>query len=212
MAETIEPRLKVLVVGASGTFGRAVLAELAPRHDIVTAGRSSGDVRIDLEDVASIIAGLAEAGPLDAVVSVAGAVTFAPLAAIRPAPIPDSAFGLGLRNKLMGQVNLALAARDHLNDGGSITLTTGILTDHPIRGGASATLTNAAVEGFVRAAAIELPRGLRINVVSPSVFVESLPGYGPFFRGFEAVPVARAALAVSRSVEGAQTGQVYRVL
>jgi hypothetical protein len=108
-------------------------------------------------------------------------------------------------------VNLALAARDHLRDGGSITLTTGILSDQPIVAGSSASLVNGAVEAFVRAAAIELPRGLRINVVSPSVLVEAMPSYAPFFRGFEPVTAARAALAFSRSVEGAQTGQVYKV-
>jgi NAD(P)-dependent dehydrogenase (short-subunit alcohol dehydrogenase family) len=111
----------------------------------------------------------------------------------------------------MGQVNLAQIGRDHLNDCGSITLITGILGEQPIRTGSSASMVNGALEAFVRAAAIELPRGIRINAVSPNVFVESMPAYGPYFRGFEAVPVARAALAFSRSVEGAQTGQVYRV-
>ena len=96
-------------------------------------------------------------------------------------------------------------------DGGSITLTTGVLAQEPIRYGASATMVNAAIEGFVRAAAIELPRGIRINAVSPGVLSESMPGYGPYFRGFEPVPAARAALGFSRSVEGAQTGQIYRV-
>jgi NAD(P)-dependent dehydrogenase (short-subunit alcohol dehydrogenase family) len=77
--------------------------------------------------------------------------------------------------------------------------------------GTSASMVNGAVEAFARAAAIELPRGLRINVVSPTVFLESMEGYAPFFRGFEPVPVAKAALAFSRSIEGRQTGQVYKV-
>lgn len=108
-------------------------------------------------------------------------------------------------------MRLALLGARHLNDGGSITLTTGILTDEPIRQGANATAVNAAVEGFVRAAAIELPRGIRINAVSPTVLTESWDGYQSFFAGFESVPAARAALAYQRSVEGAQTGRVYRV-
>jgi hypothetical protein len=111
----------------------------------------------------------------------------------------------------MGQVNLALAAREHLVDGGSITLTSGILSEQPIAGGSSASMVNGALEGFVRAAAIELPRGLRINLVSPSILVESMAAFGSFFRGFEPVPAARAALAYSRSVEGLQTGQIYQV-
>jgi NAD(P)-dependent dehydrogenase (short-subunit alcohol dehydrogenase family) len=138
-------------------------------------------------------------------------VNFAPLSAITPASAGESVYGLGLANKLMGQVNLTLAARDCLRDGGSITLIAGILSQEPIAMGSSASMVNGALESFARAAAIELPRGLRINVVSPTVFVESMGGYAPFFRGFEPVPVASAALAFSRSIEGRQTGQVYRV-
>ncbi len=86
-----------------------------------------------------------------------------------------------------------------------------MLADEPIRYGASASLVNAGIEGFVRAAALELPRGIRINAVSPNVLQESMPGYAPYFRGFEPVPAARATLGFSRSVEGAQSGQVYRI-
>ena len=206
-----EKRLRILVIGASGVLGGAVVRELKARHEIIAAGARSGDIRIDIADPASIVAGLAAAGPLDAVACAAGAATFAPLSAFTPATVTESAYGLGLANKLMGQVNLTLAARDVLPDGGSITLITGILADQPIVMGSSASMVNGAIEAFARAAAIELPRGLRINVVSPTVFVESMGGYGPFFRGFEPVPVAKAALAFSRSIEGRQTGQVYKV-
>jgi NAD(P)-dependent dehydrogenase (short-subunit alcohol dehydrogenase family) len=206
-----EKRLRILLVGASGTLGRAVAAELGQRHEVIAAGRNSGSVKIDLTDVDSIRHGLEQAGELDAVICAAGKVNFAPLADFKAAPYGESLHTLGIADKLLGQVNLALAARDHLRDGGSITLTTGILTEQPIVQGSSATLVNGAVEGFVRAAAIELPRGLRINVVSPNVLVEAMSSYAPYFRGFEPVSAARAALAFSRSVEGAQTGQVYRV-
>jgi NAD(P)-dependent dehydrogenase (short-subunit alcohol dehydrogenase family) len=205
-------RLRILVIGASGELGRAIVAELGPRHDMITAGSKSGTIRIDIADPASIVAGLKAAAPLDAVVCAAGAVNFAPLAAIAAAPIAESSYGLGLANKLMGQVNLALAARDVLRDGGSITLIAGVLADSPIVAGSSASMVNGALESFAMAAAIELPRGLRINAVSPTVFEESMDGYGPFFRGYDPVPVARAARAFSRSVEGRQTGQVYKVL
>ncbi len=204
-------RLRILIIGASGVLGRAIVAELSPRHDIVTAGSKSGDIRIDIADPASIVAGLKAAGALDAVACAAGVFNFLPFSEFKPAPIEQSSYGLGLANKLMGQVNLALAARDHLNDGGSITLITGNLADAPIASGSSASMVNRAVEGFVMTAAIEMPRGIRINAVNPGVFEESMEEYGTFFRGFDPVPVARAARAFSRSVEGLETGQTYRV-
>ena len=205
-------RLRILVIGASGTLGRAIVAELAPRHDIISSGSKSGDIRIDIADPDSIVAGLKAAGALDAVICTAGAVNFVPLAAIEPARIEQSPYGLGLANKLMGQVNLALAARDRLNDRGSVTLIAGVLSQAPIAAGSSASMVNGALEAFAMAAAIEMPRGIRINVVSPTVFEESMADYGPFFRGFDPVPVARAARAFSRSVEGLETGKTYRVV
>ncbi len=200
------PPPRVLLIGAEGTLGRAVAAELAPRYDLLSAGRTSGELRLDLTDADSMREALAQAGPLDAVVCAAGNVHFAPLL-----QMSADNWRLGLTDKLMGQVNLSLLAAEYLRDGGSITLTGGILSDHPIRQGASASLVNGALEAFVRAAAIELPRGIRINLVSPSVLVEAMHAYAPYFRGFDAVPAARAALAYSRSVEGAETGKIYRV-
>ena len=191
----IGTRLRILLVGATGALGQAVAAELGKRHDLVTAGRGGGDVRIDIADPASIVAALAHIGPIDAVACAAGSVNFRPLDAIEPAGVAESVYGLGLASKLMGQVNLALAARETLRDGGSITLVSGILSDVPVAAGSSASMVNGALEAFARAAAIELPRRLRINVVSPNVLAESMNAYGLFFRGFEPVPAARAALA-----------------
>jgi NAD(P)-dependent dehydrogenase (short-subunit alcohol dehydrogenase family) len=206
------PRLRILLIGASGELGRAVVAELGGRHEIISAGSKSGDIRIDISDPTSVVAGLAAAGPLDAVACAAGAVNFHPLSAISVASIAESSYGLGLANKLMGQVNLTLAARDVLREDGSITLIAGVLAGDPIFAGSSASMVNGAIESFARAAAIELPRGLRINAVSPTVFEESMGSYGPFFRGFDPVPVARAARAFARSIEGRQTGQIYRAV
>jgi NAD(P)-dependent dehydrogenase (short-subunit alcohol dehydrogenase family) len=199
--------MKILLVGATGTIGSAVVAELATRHALITAGRSSGDVRIDLTDPASIQAAYREVGPLDAVVCAAGNVTFKPLAEMSAAD-----FDVGLKDKLMGQVNLVLLGRKHVNEGGSFTLTGGVLDSDPIVAGSSASMVNGALNAFALAAAIELDRGQRINVVSPGVITEALGAYAPYFRGFEAVPAARAALAYVKSVEGKRTGHVFRVI
>jgi NAD(P)-dependent dehydrogenase (short-subunit alcohol dehydrogenase family) len=196
---------KVLLIGASGTLGRAVHKQLSARHAVIAASRK-GKLKVDITDTASMRRLFDQVGTVDAIACAAGSVHFGALA-----EMTEEKFAIGLRDKLMGQVNLAMLGVDRLSDGGSITLITGVLAEQPIRYGASASMVNGALEAFVRAAAIELPRGIRINAVSPNVFTESMPGYAPFFRGFEAIPVARAALAYSRSIEGAQTGQVYRI-
>lgn len=198
--------MRVLIVGASGTIGRAVVAELGQRHDIIAAGRSSGDLQIDITDGASIRAAFNRVDPLDAVVCVAGKVKFAAFEDMEAAD-----YEIGLSDKLMGQVNLVLIGSQSIADGGSFTLTTGVLDRAPVRQGTSASMVNGAVNAFAMAAAIEMPRGIRINVVSPGVIAEAMESYAPFFRGFEPVPAARAALAYSKSVEGAQTGQIYQV-
>lgn len=198
--------MKVLVIGGSGTIGKAVVKELGERHDVVTVGRQSGDFQVDITDAQSVAALFERVGKVDAIIATTGNLYFGPV-------IETTAeqFNIGLQDKLLGQVRLALVGQHFLNDGGSITLTSGIVADEPIRQGSNATAVNAAVEGFVRAAAIELPRGLRINAVSPTIVTESSAIYGPYFPGFETVPVARVALAYRRSVEGPQTGRVYRI-
>lgn len=199
--------MKVLVVGATGAVGSAVAQALAARgHEVVRVGRTRGDLQVDITSDASVEALYAAVGRVDAIVSAAGGLFFGPLVEMTPAN-----FNVGLQDKLLGQVRLALLGQHVLADGGSITLTTGIVAQEPIRQGANATAVNAAVEGFVRAAAIELPRGLRINAVSPTMLTESLVAYGPFFPGFEPVPAARVAQVYVRSVDGPQTGRVYRI-
>ena len=199
--------MRIVVVGATGTIGKAVVAALEDRHEIVKVGQTGGDHQVDIADSGSIRRLFETVGRFDALVSAAGKVHFGALA-----ELTEKEFELGLRNKLMGQVNLVLIGRDYLNDGGSFTLTSGVLSHDPIRYGASASLVNGALESFVKAAAIELDRGLRSNVVSPGVLVESLPVFGDYFRGHEAVPGARVAKAYLKSVEGLLTGQVFQVL
>ncbi|SCW79100.1 MULTISPECIES: short chain dehydrogenase [unclassified Pseudomonas] len=198
--------MKILLIGANGTIGSAIDNELSPRHEIIRIGRHSGELQVDISDSTSIRALFEKTGRFDALVCAAGNVTFAPLA-----DMTEDSFALGLKDKLMGQVNLLLIGREFANDGASFTFTTGVLSHDPIKSGASAALVNGALDSFVRAAAIELPRGLRVNSVSPNVLVEAMDKYAPYFRGYKPVPAVDVALAYAKSVEGLQTGQTYHV-
>lgn len=198
--------MKIIVIGAQGDIGRTACAELAGRHKVITAGRSSGDICVDIGDRASIDRMYQEAGKVDAVVSAVGDVHFGPLA-----DFTEDQFMLGLTHKVMGQVNVVLAGLSTLLEGGSFTLTSGIVDRDPVRQGTGGAAANGALAGFVKSAAIEMPRGLRINVVSPGLLDVSAPRYGSLFPGHQPVSSNRVGQAYAKSVEGALTGQVIIV-
>ena len=198
--------MRILIVGGSGTVGMAAASELGRRHEIVRAGRSSGDFTVDVMSEESVKAMYAKLGKVDAIVTCVGHVHFGPVATMTP-----EQFRKGLNDKLMGQVNLVLLGMDNVNDNGSFTLTSGVLDRDPVRAGANAAAVNGALGGFVKGAAIEMPRGIRINAVSPGLLEESAQKYDGFFPGHEPVSSARVGLAYAKSVEGALTGQVICV-
>jgi NAD(P)-dependent dehydrogenase (short-subunit alcohol dehydrogenase family) len=198
--------MRILLVGADGAIGSAVEAELGKKHEIIRAGRSRSDVRIDISSETSISRVFEETLRLDAVIAAAGELHFGPLMDMTSAQLAFS-----INSKLLGQVNLARFAAKYIADGGSVTLVSGIIGEQPVAGGAIAALVNRAIEGFVLGASVNMPRGIRINAVSPGIVTETKDIYAPLFDGFEPVPARRVAVAYARSVEGAQTGQVYRV-
>ena len=198
--------MKIIVIGASGTVGRAVAQELNQRHEVIRVGRTQGDYQVDITAQQSVQSLFEKIGQVDAIVSATGNLFFGPLATMT-----DRDFNQGLQDKLLGQIRLALTGQHYLNDGGSITLISGIVAHEPIAQGVNATTVNAGLEGFVRAAACELPRGIRINLISPTVLTESAAAYDGFFPGFASVPAASVAQAYRRSVEGVQSGRIYRV-
>lgn len=198
--------MKILVIGATGTVGQGIVHELERDNQIIRVGKTQGDFQVDLSSEESVRDLFSQTGKVDAVISATGGVHFGPLP-----EMTSEQFNSGLQDKLMGQVRLVLTGQAFVNAGGSFTLTSGILAQQPIRTGVNATAVNAALEGFVMAAANELPNGLRINAVSPTVLTEALDSYGPFFPGFESAPASRVALAYRRSVDGIENGKVYRV-
>lgn len=198
--------MKILLIGGTGTLGQAVLTELSRNHQVLVAGYTRGDYQVDITDDASVSALFAQTGIVDAIVVTAGQVHFGPLHAMSAQEV-----NIGLQHKLLGQIRVALQGQHILAPGGSITLTSGVLSENFISQGSNASTVNAALEGFVRSAAVELREGRRINVVSPTVLSESMDVYAGFFPGFEPVAGARAALAYRRSVDGIETGRVYQV-
>jgi NAD(P)-dependent dehydrogenase (short-subunit alcohol dehydrogenase family) len=197
--------MRVLLIGATGTVGQAASLGLK-KHDIITAGRSSGAIKVDVTDEASVRAMFKQAGKIDAVITTLGHVHFGPVDTMTA-----DQFRKGLNDKLMGQINVALIAMQHLNDAGSITLTSGITNRDVVRQGSNAAAVNGALDSFVKSAAIEMPRGLRINVVSPGLLEESAQKYDGYFPGHNPVSSGRVGLAYAKSVEGALTGQVITV-
>ncbi|MFL5812268.1 MAG: short chain dehydrogenase [Bdellovibrionia bacterium] len=199
--------MKVILFGATGAIGTQVQKALETSgHEVIGVGRKTGRYQADMGDRESLRKLYQTIGSFDAVVSAAGEVAFAPLERLGAEEWKRS-----LEGKFLGQVQLVQEAIPYIREKGSFTLVSGILADEPIVAGAAATAVNRAIEGFALAAAIELPKGLRINVVSPTVLEESMKTYGPFFPGFIPVPGAKVAQAFLKSILGAQTGEVYRV-
>jgi len=190
--------MSILVVGGTGTIGTAVVEALGAR-DVVVAGHTSGDVQVDLADPASIDALYRTVGAVDAVISCAGEAAFGALP-----ELSDDDFELSLANKLMGQVNLVRRGLDAMTDDGGFVLTSGVLSQDPVEGSAAISLVNAGLEGFVRAAALEMPRGIRVNVVSPPWVDETLDEMGADFS--PSLPATTVAEAYLDSLEGAQNG------
>jgi len=196
----------ILLIGDTGEIGSAVRAALEARDHQVTGRSRSSDPALDLTSHDSIERVLTAAAPFDAVAVAAGSTPFGPLA-----ELGREQFTQALTNKALGQIDISQTAVPLLPAGGSITLISGILTDVPVRTGATASVANGALNAYVRAAAGLLPGGIRINVIAPSVLTESLPHYGPSFPGIESVAVSRVAHAYIRAIEGAESGQIIPV-
>jgi len=195
--------MKIILIGASGTVGAAIEDALSVNHDLVRVGRSSGDVHADISDPADITALYDEVDSFDAVVCAAGNAAFGPLE-----ELSDDDFALSLSSKLMGQINLVRygLTRIATDENPSFTLVSGILSTNPIPGSAAISMVNSGVEGFARAAALEAPDGVRVNVVSPPWVSETLEDMGQ--DPSDGLPAATVAKAFVDSVDGEMTGEI----
>ncbi len=196
--------MKIIVIGATGTIGKHVVALLEKGHTVIKVGHLNGDYQVDIASKDSIEKLFKQVGKFDALVSTSGLAKFGALQ-----DLTDQDYTLGVMNKLMGQVNLVRAGRNYINDKGSFTLTSGVLSQEPMPGSASISMVNAALEGFVKAAALEMERGVRINVVSPVFAKETMAMMG--MDSAQGMPAVQFAPSYRESIEGTRNGEVLDV-
>ncbi|OYV88077.1 MAG: short chain dehydrogenase [Ignavibacteriae bacterium 37-53-5] len=197
--------MRIIVIGASGLIGKEVVKALSTKHEVVKVGHKSGDLRVDITSKESIGELFKRTGAFDALVSTSGGAAFGEFE-----KLTDENYTFSIKDKLMGQVNLVRAGVQYINDNGSFTLTSGILARDPMPGSAAISLVNAGLEGFTRAAALEMKRGIRVNVVSPPFATETLKALG--METSTGTPVAKFPGAYVESVESRRNGEVIDVL
>lgn len=199
--------MKILIIGGNGTIGKKVTEKLSQKHEVIVAGRSSGDITVDFSDSGSIKAMFEDVGKLDAIVSIAGDAKWDKFD-----NLSEDDFYIGIRSKLMGQVNVVRIGKDYLNVNGSITLSTGILADDPVDMTTSAAMVNGGIHSFVKAVALELENGIRINAVSSDLVEDAYEKYKDYFPGNTPVPMRKIVDGYVKCVEGRITGRIIRIM
>lgn len=192
--------MKIIIVGASGKIGVEVDKALSSNHDIIRVGRRSGDVQCDYTDVQSVRDMFEAVGTFDSLISVAGGdSTFKPFQ-----DLEDADYTYGFDRKFLGQIRFLKLGERFAQDGGSFVFTSGFLSHYPNPYSIATGPLNAAIDTFVKNTAPLLPRGIRVNIVSPAPIVES----GQESKGL--VTAAGTAKLYVEAVEGKMTGQVLR--
>lgn len=198
--------MKILIVGGNGTIGKKVTAQFKAKHEVLVAGRTSGDVLVDIASSSSIQSMFEKVGPLDAIICIAGEAKWDDFDQLK-----EEDYYIGIKSKLMGQVNLTRLGQSFLNPNGSITLTTGILADDPVEKTASAAMVNGAIHSFVKAASLELKNGQRLNVVSAGMVEDAYEKYKDYFPGHNPVAMTKVIKGYERSVLGKDNGNIIRI-
>ena len=198
--------MRILIIGGNGTIGKKVSEHFSKKHEVIIGGRNSGDVNVNISDSKSIEAMYQSVGKIDAVLCIAGEAKWAAFDSLT-----EEDFYIGLKSKLMGQVNLVRIGLKYVNPGGSFTLTTGILADHPVTMTASPAMVNGGIHSFVKAVALELKDGVRINVVSSGLVEDAVEKYEAYFPGHNPIPMRKVINGYVKSVEGSGTGEIIRM-
>lgn len=198
--------MKILIVGGNGTIGKRVSRHFSAKDEVLIAGRTKGDVTVDIADSSSIQQMFEKTGQLDAIICIAGEAKWADFK-----DLTEEDYYIGLKSKLMGQVNLVRIGQHYLNPKGSITLSTGILADDPVVKTASAAMVNGGIHSFAQAVALELENGIRLNVVSLGMVEDAYDKYKDYFPGHNPIPMNKVVNAYVRSVNGKGNGEVIRI-
>jgi NAD(P)-dependent dehydrogenase (short-subunit alcohol dehydrogenase family) len=198
--------MKILIIGGNGTIGKKVSAHFSKHHEVIVGARQSGDVTVDMADSRSVKSMFETIGKVDAVVCIAGDAKWAEFASMT-----EEDFYIGLKSKLMGQVNMVRIGKDFLNPGGSFTLSTGILADHPVALTTSAAMVNGGIHSFVKAVSLELKNDIRINVVSSGLVEDAVDKYEAYFPGHNPIPMNKVVNGYVKSVLGSGNGEIIRM-
>ncbi|NNF00691.1 MAG: short chain dehydrogenase [Pyrinomonadaceae bacterium] len=198
--------MKIVIIGGNGTIGKKVSEHFSQKHEVLIASRDSGDLKVDIADSGSIDSLFESVKDIDALICIAGDAKWDKFE-----NLSEEDFYIGIKSKMMGQVNLVRIGKDHINEGGSITLTTGILADDPVEMTTSAAMVNGGVHSFVKAAALELKRGVRVNVVASGLVEDAVDKYRDYFPGHNAIPMEKVVNGYVRSVEGKGNGEIIRI-
>jgi len=198
--------MKILIIGGNGTIGKRVVSHFQENNEIIIAGRTSGDVTVDIADSNSIKSMFDKTGKLDAIICIAGEAKWDDFN-----QLSEEDYYIGLKSKLMGQVNLVRIGQNYLNTNGSITLSTGILADDPVAQTTSAAMVNGGIHSFVKAVALEIENGVRVNVVSSGMVEDAYEKYKDAFPGHNPIPMKKVVRGYIRSVDGKGNGEIIKI-
>ena len=198
--------MKLILIGGNGTIGKKIADHYNNQHEVIIAGRTSGDIQVDISNSDSIKNMLEQTGKVDAIVCMAGEAKWDDFKSLT-----EDDFYIGIKSKLMGQVNLVRYGLPYLNSGGSITLSTGILADDPVLKTTSAAMVNGALHSFVKALALETSNTTRVNVVSLGLVEDAYEKYKNYFPGHTPISMKKAIHAYARSIEGRGHGEIIKI-
>jgi NAD(P)-dependent dehydrogenase (short-subunit alcohol dehydrogenase family) len=198
--------MKILIIGGNGTIGKTVVSHFKEDNEVLIAGRSKADVTVDISDSNSIKTMFENTGKVDAIICIAGEAKWDFFN-----KLTEDDYYIGLKSKLMGQVNLVRIGQNYLNPNGSVTLTTGVLADDPVVQTTSAAMVNGGIHSFVKAVALELENGIRVNVVSSDMVEDAYEKYKDIFPGHNPVPMNKVINGYVRSVKGKGNGEIIKI-